>query len=516
MRATASGFCALGIVTVVLAACGNGNGDGDGDAGGTPVLDAGVPAAVADAGAPDAGHEADSGPRDYGPLSYGTKLGVGEVDIVGVASDSSEVYFYDSTGALRAMSPATGLSKVLHDAARNVDARQPVLWMRADIDESTSSIHSYRTGATTTTEVVRGAAHRVLYVGPGGQRAIAADRYRTRGTQARLVAVSADGADVTVLTATVTLGRWNNDRQRFEGACAPVVAFTSSTSAAAVICASGATEPSLYTFDLVSGASVEVATTVQRKLSANPTERYFLFWDGDGKLHGADADGSNATALDSETPVSTVRLLDGRRFAYSTKFNALEVATWPDMTPTTLHLYAGARLRGTSPTGQHLLVSQSYRAPGDLNLIATFPESRHVPRILSERPAAYPGEDAFSADGRYALYYVDLDGDFIGDAVSLETTAGATPVRLAERAYVIRHAGDRAMVMFDARKVRSGNATIVVANLAVRSLDGGGPLHVLATGVHATDYALFPERDRIVYRVVQGASAGLWVRSMTP
>ena len=110
-------------------------------------------------------------------------------------------------------------------------------------------------------------------------------------------------------------------------------------------------------------------------------------------------------------------------------------------------------------------------------------------------------------------WFARADADFIGDVV-VASTAGGEPRTVASRAWLVLNTAleDRVMVLMNARFAANGGR--LLADLGVAWRDGREPAHTLVQGLDTAAFELFPEGDRAVFRISDGAFPGLWVRTL--
>ena len=475
-------------------------------------------AGLADALAPDAlAPDATVPVADGGTLSYGTHIADNPANIIAVTADDTEILYTDGQGDLRSVAPDGTNDRIVSTDAVLIYPGGPTTWIFGDIvdDRTSGAVFMYQQGGAGVTRLVDDAAYRIIFREPNGDRAIVSAGYDRATSTGYLVLLEPDGT-ATTLTASISVGRWDPDDRRFEGGCTVAAAFTGAGDAMIAACNPGEETRTLRHIDLTSGAETVVAGPVQAYLSVSPSRSFVLWRDTDGLLYGALGDGTMVTPLAERSAVRTVRHLNDDRFAYSNTDSELKVARWPFMTPTRLHVYAGRSLRSASPDGRFVFASQSFSSRGDLNIFST--TEPMTPRITTPNRDAYRAEAPFSADGRWAYWYTNLDADLIGDLIGMDLDGDAPPIHVAAHTYYNQNVADpdRVMLMTGAQKVQIGRSEVIVADLAVRTRDGSGPVIPLASGVHATDFALFDGSRRIVYRVPQGSWEGVWVRSLEP
>ena len=445
--------------------------------------------------------------------------------IFAVAPDESEILFIAGDGTLSTVSPSGANPSQITSAATFLFLPNPITWMFLDPspDGLSATVGAYHPGTSTVTAVVHDAAFRVLFPNPTTSRAIATTGFvvetgssRTSTHTAGLIAVDADGGRRTTLLPRVNVGVWDDVRTRFSGRCSINAVWTSSTSAFVSVCVRDEEIRQLLSIDTLTGRTTTVALDVLSFLAHDPDGEFVLFADADVHLAAVSNDGNTVVSLDDPQPFTDLELLGGGRFAYTNAEGALQVASWPRMVPGTIQPFGARQLRGASPTGAHVLFSQTSAAISDLFLVGTSTPAADPPLVLATEPDAYPGDDAFSADGDFVYWYGNTNANGLGEVFSARTDGTTPPRTLGHDAFFVRNysAADAVMLMVNARQAMFGQSQLMIADLAVRLRDARAPIQILVSGVHATDYAIFPSGNRVVYHIPDGHLAGLWVRDL--
>jgi len=455
---------------------------------------------------------------DGGTLSYGTFVADNPANIVSVSEDDSEIYFYDGQGALRSVQPDGTNSTVVSSDAARVYPDGPALWILGELtdDRTNGTLFLHQQGEPGTLRLAPQVAHRIIFRETGGDRVIVAGSFDAATSIAELVMFDGtDGSSVTV-TASISVGRWDPNDVRFEGGCTVNARFVGADDLFVAACNPGEEDRVLRHIDLTTRTETVIAGPVQSYLTSGPSGSFVLWRNADGLLFGARSDGTMVTQLEDISAVRSVRYLDGDRFVYSNVAGELNVAQWPFMEPTRLHVFAGRSLRSASPDGRHVFASHSFSRPGDLSLFTVAEPG--MPRITTPNRDAYDADAPFSADGRWAYWYSNVDDNLIGDLIGLDLEGDGVPIHVAPGAYNNANYGDadNVLLMSRARVIELGRSRVVVADLSIRDRRGEGPVIPLASDVHATDFAIFDGGNRIVYRVPTGTFEGVWVRTLRP
>ena len=466
----------------------------------------------------------DTGVADAGSLDasggLGVYLGPPTNNLIGVTPNEDEILVFDSSDALASISPQTGAKRVITTQAALV-YQPPIVWMFSNVSAAGMSgdLQTYRPGAAGVTTVAQNSAFRLLWRTEDAEWAIATENFREVGfgttstRTADLILINADGTTKRTLLTGINVGQFDAQSRTFVGPCSSTATFTSGTTAMAVVCTDGVDERrKLLTIDRTTGATRVVVTGLLPILFRPQSPAFMLFVDESIALFGTDLAGTTVVPLVEVDPLVSFRFLDGARFAYTTDRNQLKVASWPRMIPTVVLAFSAGLLRAASPTGQHVMFSETRDDLSNLFLIETTTQTARSPVVLSATRDAYKGDDAFSEDGAYVYWYANSAQNFIGTIMSMPAAGTSIPTTLTPQGYYVRNYADLTSVML------MTNASVVtntvIADLAVRPRDASGPLQVLATGVDALDYVIFPGRTRIVYEIPSGPSAGTYVRSL--
>jgi hypothetical protein len=516
-------------------------GSGTPDAGTAPAMDA----TVSDSGAsaPDARVDAgvmprDAGPPDTGPVyDYGTRLASSPADIVGVTPDESAVIYRRSIqgresvyaiapegGAARAIVTAPGHSVITRTdpSYLGVATTGPVVWMFTNMLRSigeSGRIRAWRPGSAGEAITVTGTSARgIIAVSDDGEWIVATEAYTRDGPiatatrSADLVIANADG-EVFDLGLRVNVGQFESEE--FLGRCEPNLTWTSSRTAAAVVCVGESETPDLYVIDVGTRTATVVERGVISYLQANPEGTFFFWADEDVRIHASAPDGSNRLRLVDTSTVRAIRFLDHRRFVFNNADLEMKVAAYPDMVPTTVQDFAVNTLRRVSPTGDYVMFSDSPDFIATLAGIETTTTAGAVmAELLEDRATAYPGDDAWTPDGERMFWYVETNPNLIGDVVTRRTMGGMIRPLASQVYWVYNYANpERVVLLMNAVEIRTN---VITADLATRNLDGSGPLEIIAGGllVQPRDFVLFPRTRRIVFHIPDGPNSGLWVRDL--
>lgn len=464
----------------------------------------------------DAGALADAGPT----MGVGTKLATLPVELLGVLSDPDEVLYLRADGTAMAASA---------DGTRNVDLgvrpnviSQPRrhLWLWTEVSDAGAQgvLHAHRSGTATTSAIAERVATDFFVPNHDSEWAIIAASWTagaspSEDATATLELVRADGRERRTLLPRFRLGHWNAATLKHEGPCIPSGVFSSARTALLTLCVGSSTATparDLLAIDLVTGEVRSKARNVLAYVGLATDGTFALFADEQLRLYAIDAEGRAVVPVEDTRPVRSLRFLDGARFAYVTSAQQLLVSAWPDLEPELVVSSGVADLEVASPTGGHIMFHQSVATSGlrDLWLVAT--ASPAIPLLLEPELHAYPGDDAFSRDGRSARWFADADESYIGD-LYVRPADGSTPrTLLAPRAWFVLNYADpsRVLLLSNAELVAEGRR--IVADLATRDGDASEALEVLVPRVDAR-FALFPGGDRVAYVLPEGPSAGLWV-----
>lgn len=516
------------IVLFVVGGC-----SADEDAPGSPFFrDAGTlvrPDATAgfDAGVnlSDASANADAGGfRDSGvDLSrYGTRIANLPAEVVGIAGDE-EVLFVRADGTLMAARP-DGSGVVALDAKPQLIVRpKPHLWMWTELaaDGSYGTLRTHRARETATALISEGTLSDFIALSDDQAWALilgeltASGNGTTSTLTADLILASADGAERRTILSDVHVSPWNRTQRAHLGPCSAEGLIPDNNTALVILCPNAATETRyLYSIDLSTGRTATVASDVLSFLRLSSDHSYALFLDSRYQMFAVSANGDRVVRVQEDSPIVSLVFLDRGRFAYVTSEQELLVAGWPDFQPEMLVPLGVTTLEAASPTGEHVMFHQTRAANGlrDLWLVRT--SSPASPELLNPTPDGYPGDDAFSEDGQWVRWFSQADAASIGDVLTRNVDNPGIPILLAQRAWYVLNYGDpdRVILMVNARVSEENRR--VIADVATRLGNGGGPLQVLVPNIDPSTFRLFPDRQRFVYRVPEGAATGLWVRAL--
>ena len=479
------------------------------DAGVHPDLGDGVDVGVQ--GAPDAGAR----------YEYGRRVADRPANILFVSRDESEVLYRDGRGRLMRVDPDDGAPEVVIEGAPLVYGPLPSVWLFSHVtgEGSEGRVQVYLPTTSSVTAVTRASAYGLLWRAPDGETAIATDNYqigqgRTSSRAADLVYVSSDGLTSEVIAHSPNLGTWDDERNRFSGGCTPLASFTSSTTAFIAACVGPDNGRTLMRHHQPTATTTTIAQSVRSFLVPGDNREFMLWADKDADIWGVSADGSQVVRLQESQRVTTLRVLDRNWFIYATNESQLKIASWPDMRPELIVTFGARSIRGIAPSGSHVVFSPRSSGRGELFLVPTTRGLIDNPVALSNGSLSYQGDDVFSADGAWAHWYDDADDDLIGTLMSRRTDLGERATRIADRVYYVRNTADADSVMMMINAATDGESQQLIADLAVAPRDGSGPTQILAPGVDARDFAVFPSGGRIVYEIPSGPMAGIWVRDL--
>ncbi len=532
------------ILVLGLAAAGCGDDDGDdpmsmdasADAG--PVIRADTGDDPVDAGFVDSGlhPDAEPPPPDY---DYGMKLAEVPANLIGVTPDESEVVFtqrVQSRDRIFAIDPAGGmpqeiLSEPTHivytesdPANLGVITTRPIMWMMTNLLRvigDHGKIRTYRPGVGTLTTVTGTSAKDVISISPDAEWAVATDDFRierqgvTSTRTADLVLLSADGSEYHRLMDDANMGEWDDREYEFIGRCATSIAWTSSTSAAIVVCPNDTKVPTLYMLDLPSRAMTQVQTNVTRFLSVNPAHTFFFWQEQAGRIFVSDPALQTRVPLTDTSTVRRVMHLDDRRFAINNTDDQLKISSYPELVNYPLLDFGVEALRRASPGGDFVMFSQNLDFISDMFLIPTATGAMAMFSVLEMRMWSYPGDDAFSPDGDRVYWYKETNPNLIGDINTRVSGSRGPDVELVRQAYwVFNYANpDRVLLMMNSEQISSQT---IISDLATRAKDGSDELETLAGNlvVAPRDFLIFPTTRRIAYHVPTGDNAGIWIRDL--
>lgn len=485
------------------------------------VGDAGVTEADGSVSGRDAGQSSDARvSSDAGPPP-GVRIAPLPAELVAVPPGGEEVLFLSGGVLTRVRPDGTGATALGY---RPVYGYGPTpnlwLWSELDADRAVGKAAVYAPGGEATTRLLDARAITdVFTTGDEGDQALIVGDVRTVGAAGSstrtgsLLLVDAAGGR-RVLLPGLTLGRW--DTRTRQHVCAPQVELMSPVRALAIVCPTpGSDARELVTIDLVTGATTAVARDVVPFLRASGDRSYALFADRTLALFAVSPTGDRVVPLLESRSVLSIAFLDGPRMAYVTTSQDLMIVSWPTMIPTPHVVQGVSGIEEVSGDGAWLVFRQTRVTSGlrDLYLVSTATAAVGVPRVLAAEPDAYPGDDAFSEDEAWVHWFARADADFIGDVV-VAPTAGGPAVTVASRAWLVLNTAleDRVMVLMNARFATNGGR--LLADLGVAWRDGRQPARTLVQGLDTSAFELFPEGDRAVFRISDGAFPGLWVRSL--
>ena len=480
---------------------------------------------VGDAGPQDGGKgDGSSSASDGGPGADampppGIRIASLPAEIVAVPEGGEEVLFLQGGVLMRVSSDGTD-TRSLNLRPRRGFGPTPNLWFWSDLDADSAvgALSSYEPGTSTTTALDPRAATDAFASSPDGEGAIGVTRVHdivgaTSTRTASLEWLPIEGRR-RVLLENITLGPW--DARTHQHACSPQIEVMSSTRALAIVCPNaGSAMRVLYAIDVTTSSVTEVARDVLSFLKQSEDHSFAMFIDRELRFVGVSANGDRTQLLNESRRIGGVAFLDGPRIAYTTAAKDISVAAWPDLVPTVLLPLGADAIEAVSPDGAYLMFRQTRATTGlrDLFLLGTKFGADTTPAVLQADPSAYPGDDAFSEDGTWAQWFADSDENYIG-TISMRPTAGGRTIALAERGWVLLNHADPARVVVLANARFEGDARRLRVDLSVRRRDGADEVRVLASGVDPAAFLLFPERDRAVFRIPEGAHAGIWVREL--
>jgi hypothetical protein len=460
--------------------------------------------------------------------------------IVAVTADESQLYF-DQDGHLWSASltnPDQKIDRGIQADEWFASPKGPNLWMLRGLPASSTvpgqgALDVLAQSSTKApVQVTTGAIERLVFRPEDTSLAIAARNLQLAGTAstatltADLVMYKPDGTATPVLSG-VHLGAWAARRASFSGACAMRGLFTSSTTAFLELC-TGPAGPSdvrkLLFYDASSGQPPRVvATDVQPYLQLSADRSFLLFADNARHIFAVDTrTASEMHALPASEEVTSLQILDGKRFAYVTATRALKLASWPSMNPYVAVASSVLALDAASPSGRYLMFHLS-RSPtthlSDLYLILTSTPAGGAPLPLNAMQTSYPAGDPFADDSAFVYWYANVDTNSAGVAdLMSRPVAGRNGTTLATRATAARNYSDPNAVFVFANAMTRGTGTGVAidsVDMGVTKRDGSGMLDVLVSGVDPSDFLLLPNsRSAVIYRLLSGGYAGLWIRSL--
>lgn len=456
-------------------------------------------------------------PGDAGPPP-GTRIARLPADLVAVTGGGQEILYLQSGQLNRVAADGTNTVALGY---RPVYGYGPTpnlwLWSELDAEGAVGVMAGYAPlGPPTVTVLDRRVTTDTFAVDEEGEVVVVATDVETMGDAASSTRTAALARfDVTghkrVLVEGVRLGKW--DERTRQHTCAPQVELMSRTRALAVVCLTpGSSQRALLAIDLVTRTATTVASDVVSFLRASDDRSFALFANRQLAFFGVSPRGDRVVPLAEPRRVNSIAFLDGRRLAYTSASEDLMVAAWPQLVPTQLLPVGAVSIEAVSDDGGLVMFRQARAANGlrDLFMVRTATGTLASPVTLSADPAAYPGDDAFSADGAWVQWFGRADLNYIGD-VTIAPTSGGAPRVLAERGWIMNnmHDPDRMAILANARFAGDGRRLLADLTLAWR--DGRAPNQVLVQGLDAAVYELFPDGSRVVFRVSDGAFPGLWV-----
>ena len=470
--------------------------------------------------APDAQAQSDAG-TDF----LGRRIAEVPVDLLFVSPDERELLFTDGRGRLTTIHPDGKDREVIADDATKIFAPRPVVWMftGASDDGQSATVKAYQPGARSLATVSSSAAHGLLWSDDDGARAIITDRFTiaevgiTSTRTADIVLADSEGLGQTTILSGVNVGLWDPAQARFEGACAPYAAFTSTRTVMVAACSPGTRQRRLHVHDIDRGHTATVAPSVLNIIVPSEDRTWVLWVDDQINVFGSTPDGSHVVALAETATITDLEFLDDTRFAYTTSQGELKIAEWPFMQPSTLRMSGVQKIRSVSPFGRRLLFSQGTQTISDLFMIDTSTDSSQGPVILSDQPTALPGDSAWTPDGTHVIWYATLDDDDFGVVKSRRADGSGGEVLVGSKVFQVRPLpgpGHRLLIMMNARLAAMGRSTVPFADLSVRDLDTVSGVDTLVRGAHAADLVVFPRSSRVVFQVPLGPNAGVWVRDI--
>jgi hypothetical protein len=499
---------------------GGASGDGPSDGGTIVAMDGG--GEPADGGAPN-----DAGGA-IGTLIISSEGGVATP--VHLTPDLSALFFVQNDKLEAISLTGGGLARDLGSAPSSIAESSAfhTLWLGYDAPPSPQPLQStLRALDDTTTSTPAQLASRavILALNPDWTRALILEDLQggvTSSATADLAAVGL-GAPKVELTS-VTVGRWDPMRRTYTGRCAPNGAFTSSITAFVAVCPGPPLAPAdtrvLMRVDLSTRTSSVIARGVLPTIVVGADRLFVLFLDGARHLIGVDRAGRRTRMIADASPVTGVTALSGRRFAYTTQGRALKVAAWPAMAPVEILPSGADRIERRSGNGSFVMFRKDPAVNGlrDLYAVATGTRTASFPIALDMNVDGVPGDSAFTADSRTALWFngTTFDGTTpIGDAMSIKTDAAGPPVLLARGASTIETYGSATNVLIFANTRHETDIhgdDRLAADLAVRRADGTADLQVLVPGVDAS--AFKTRRSTIAYRLPPGMLSGIWLTTL--
>lgn len=490
-----------------------------------------------DAGAStDAAAFPDAEPRRW---DYGNKIAEVPADLIGITPDESEIIYIkrvQNRDRIFAYETATGMTREIDsnstfsiytdakEGSLGVRSTRPVMWFFSNILRSVGeegTVRTYRVATQEVTVVTEEAAKDVIAISDNGEWAVTTEAYDVeRGSQtstrtANIVIVNADGTVKHTIIESANMGDWDNSDDVFEGRCAMRAAWTSSVTVAIVACPNSTKRSTLYFANALTGTSTVVTENASRYLKVNPEHSFFFWGDLDGALFATSADTSTTVPFVTTSTVEEIHFLDHRRFVFNNADGELRVGAWPSLTSTVIQSFGAENIRRVTPTGDYVLFSQNDDFISDLYQISTSTESQDEFTALETNGYAYPGDDAYSADGERVYWYNETNPNLIGDIVSRRTDGTGAEANLTRQAYWVFNYADptRVALLVNAVEIRRNR---IIADLATRARDGSDELELIAGGLLSAprDFIIFPLTKRIVYHVPEGYAPGIYLRDL--
>jgi hypothetical protein len=522
--------------------CGDEPEDGGPTDAGPVIPDTGVHPDAQVAAGPDSGFaDATIFPDAEPPPNwdFGTKIADVPGDLIGITPDESEIIYTKRVAnrdRIFAYETITGMTREIDgnsvhsiytdskEGSRGVITTRPVMWFFSDMLRGVSEsgkIRAYRVASKEVKLLAEDSAKEILSISPNAEWAIATEGYQVmRGGQtatrtADIVMLNADGTEKHTIIPNANMGEWDSGDDEFIGRCKMRAAWTSSTSVAIIACPNTTKRTTMYITDIVTKTSTLVAENVSGYLNANSDFEYFFWSTLDGKLYASSADTSTTVRLVSTSTVEEINFLDHRRFVFNTVDDELYMATWPSLTSTVIQTFGVENIRRVSPGGEYVMFSQSDDFISDLYQVPTSTLGQNEFIQLEVNGYAYPGDDAYSADGERVYWYQRTNPNLIGDITTRFTDGTGAEAELTRQAYWIFNYADpnRVVLLVNSVQIRQGR---IISDLVTRARDGSDELEVLVGGLLAQprDFLLFPLTKRIAYHVPEGHAPGIYLRDL--
>ncbi len=469
----------------------------------------------------DAGASGDAAISSPPPLP-GTLIARLPADLVAVTGGGAEILYRQSGELHRVSSDGTGAVPLGYRPEYGYGP-SPNLWLfsELDADKSVGVLAGYAPlGPPLVTVLDRRVATDSFAVDAEGEVVVVATDVATVGDAASSTrTASLARFDVTghkrVLREGVPLGKW--DARTRQHTCSPKVELMSRTRALAVVCTTpGSSRRALVAIDLVTRTATTVASDVVSFLAASDDRSFALFANRQLAFFGVSPRGDRVVPLAEPRRVNSIAFLDGRRLAYTSVGEDLLTAAWPTLVPTQLLPAGAVSIEAVSDDGGLVMFRQVRAQTGlrDLFMVRTATGAAASSVTLSAEPSAYPGDDAFSADGAWVHWFARANANFIGDVTIAPTGGGGGPRVVASGAWLVNNMADpdRLAILGNARFAGDGRKLLADLTLAWR--DGREANRVLVEGIDTDTYEVFPGGDRVVFRISEGANPGLWVRDL--